>query len=353
MADSEDRSHAATARHLQQARAQGNVPLSRDLASLASLAAGLTILIVGGPAIFARLLVELRGFFMATAVEDFPARLALTRAGWMLMQAVGPSIGGAMLAGIGATWLQTGFLFHLGAIRLDLTRLSPVRGVKRIFSSNHLVEMLKSVVKIVFLGWTAAKILMGELPFLSGALVWSPQQFLARLLQDISEIVLAMVMAQSVIVAGDFLWVRLKHQRDMRMSLEDVKQERKDMDGDPHIKAKRKRIRYIRARRRMMAAVPKATVVVTNPTHYAVALSYERGKQAAPRVVAKGVDEVAANIRAIAEQNRVPLVANPALARALYLVELDAEIPAEHFQAAAEIIAYVWRLKTSIRAGRL
>jgi len=165
--------------------------------------------------------------------------------------------------------------------------------------------------------------------------------------------VLAMVMAQSVIVAGDFLWVRLKHQRDMRMSLEDVKQERKDMDGDPHIKAKRKRIRYIRARRRMMAAVPKATVVVTNPTHYAVALSYERGKQAAPRVVAKGVDEVAANIRAIAEQNRVPLVANPALARALYLVELDAEIPAEHFQAAAEIIAYVWRLKTSIRAGRL
>ena len=106
-----------------------------------------------------------------------------------------------------------------------------------------------------------------------------------------------------------------------------------------------------RMRRRMMASVSTATVVITNPTHYAVALSYERGKHTAPRVVAKGVDEVAANIRAIAEQHRIPLVPNPPLARALYLVELDAEIAAEHFQAVAEIIAYVWRLKTALRSG--
>jgi flagellar biosynthetic protein FlhB len=348
MADSEDRSQAATARHLQQARGQGNVPLSHDLASLASLGAGLAILILGGPYICIRLLVELRVFFIAAANPDLPPRLAFARAGTIIVEAVGPSVLGAMLAGVSAVWLQTGFLFHLGALKL-----SPMRGIAKIFSSNHVVEMLKSVVKIGFLGYTTAHILMKELPFLSGALAWTSQNFLTRLLHDVTQIVLAMVLAQSVIVAADFLWVRFKHQRDMRMSLEDVKQERKDTDGDPHIKAKRKRIRFIRARRRMMAAVPKATVVVTNPTHYAIALAYERGKQAAPRVVAKGADEVAANIRTLAEQHGVPLVANPALARALYLVELDAEIRAEHFQAAAEIIAYVWRLKTAFRAGRL
>jgi len=353
MADSEDRTQAATGHHLGQARAQGNVPLSHDLSALASLCAGLLILLLGGPYVASRLLVELRVFFIAAADPDLPPKIIFLRAETILAQAIGPSVLGTMLAGLIATWLQTGFLFHLGALKLDISRLSPARGFARIFSSSHLVELLKSVVKITFLGYTAVNVLLSELPLITGALVWSSESFLTRLLHDVTRIVLAMVMAQSVIVAADFLWVRIKHQRDMRMSLEDVKQEHKDMDGDPRIKSKRKRIRYIRHRRRMMANVKKATVIITNPTHYAVALVYERGKQSAPRVVAKGIDEVAANIRAIAEEHRVPIVRNVTLARALYLVELDAEIPAEHFQAAAEIIAYVWRLKTAFRSGNL
>ena len=128
------------------------------------------------------------------------------------------------------------------------------------------------------------------------------------------------------------------------MSRHDILEEQKETEGDPRVKARLRQIRNFRARKRMLAAVPKATVVITNPTHYAVALAYDRAKHAAPRVVAKGVDTLAARIREVAEANRVPLVANPPLARALYRVELDADIPAEHYQAVAEIIAYVWRL---------
>ena len=128
------------------------------------------------------------------------------------------------------------------------------------------------------------------------------------------------------------------------MSRHDIQEEQKETEGDPRVKARLRQIRTIRARRRMLAAVPKATVVITNPTHYAVALAYDRAKHAAPRVVAKGVDSLAARIREAAEANHVPVVANPPLARALYRVEVDADIPAEHYQAVAEIIAYVWRL---------
>jgi flagellar biosynthetic protein FlhB len=129
------------------------------------------------------------------------------------------------------------------------------------------------------------------------------------------------------------------------MTREQVREELKESEGDPHVKNRQKRVRMQRARRRMLQAVPKATVVITNPTHYAVALAYDRNAQAAPRVVAKGVDAMAARIREIARDNRVPLVANPTLARALYPVELDAEIPRELFQAVADIIATIWGLR--------
>jgi len=138
----------------------------------------------------------------------------------------------------------------------------------------------------------------------------------------------------------------------LRMSRQDLRDEQKETDGDPKIKARIRQIRMQRARKRMMAAVPNATVVITNPTHYAVALAYDRAKNAAPRVVAKGVDSMAARIREVAEASRVPLVANPPLARALYQVEVDRDIPAEHYQAVAEIIAYVWRLGQRNRQRR-
>jgi flagellar biosynthetic protein FlhB len=159
---------------------------------------------------------------------------------------------------------------------------------------------------------------------------------------------------QGLVALADVVRARLKYARDLRMSREEMRRELRESEGDPHVKARFRQLRMQRSRRRMLAAVPKATVVVTNPTHYAVALAYEQATGGAPKVIAKGVDELAARIRATAEDNHVPLVANPPLARALYRVELDAEIPAEYFQAVAEIIAYVWRLNgRNVRARRL
>jgi flagellar biosynthetic protein FlhB len=162
---------------------------------------------------------------------------------------------------------------------------------------------------------------------------------------------IAVLLVQTVIAAADLLWVRVRHARTMRMSRQDIRDEQKETEGDPKVRMRFRQLRLRRARKRMLAAVPKATVVITNPTHYAVALVYDRAKNAAPRVVAKGVDSMAARIREVAETNRVPLVANPPLARALYRVELDTDIPAEHYKAVAEIIAYVWRLGRAARHG--
>jgi flagellar biosynthetic protein FlhB len=171
-----------------------------------------------------------------------------------------------------------------------------------------------------------------------------PRQLLERAAGPVLHVMLVVLAAQAAIAAADFFWVSLRHAHGLRMSRHDISEEQKETDGDPRIKARLRQIRMVRARRRMLTAVPKATVVITNPTHYAVALVYDRAKHAAPRVVAKGVDSLAARIREVAQENRVPLVANPPLARALYRAELDADIPAEHYQAVAEIIAYVWRL---------
>ncbi len=156
---------------------------------------------------------------------------------------------------------------------------------------------------------------------------------------------------QAAIAALDVVLGRLKHARGLRMSRQDMQDEQRESDGNPQVKARIKQLRRQRARRRVMAAVPKATVVITNPTHYAVALAYDKAGGGAPRVVAKGMDEVAARIREVAAEHRVPLVANPPLARALYPLVVDAEIPTEHFKAVAEIIAYVWRLRGRFEAA--
>jgi flagellar biosynthesis protein FlhB len=147
------------------------------------------------------------------------------------------------------------------------------------------------------------------------------------------------------------LLVRWRHLRQLRMSREDLREEMRESEGDPQVKARLRRIRESRARQRMMAAIPNAAVVITNPTHFAVALAYQQGEAAAPRLVAKGADEMAARIRAAAEEHGVPIVANPPLARALFRLEVETEIPPEHWQAVAEIISYVWRLQGRVARG--
>jgi flagellar biosynthetic protein FlhB len=245
--------------------------------------------------------------------------------------------------------LQTRFLLTAKSLRADFSRVSPRAGLRRLLGAESLVEAGKSLAKITVLGVVLWRVVQADLPGLLRLPFINPSQLLASATQPVLHILLAVLVAQAAIAAMDFFWVVLHHSRSLRMSRHDIIEEQRETEGDPRIKARLRQIRTVRARKRMLAAVPKATVVITNPTHYAVALAYNKAKHDAPRVVAKGVDTLAARIREVAEENRVPVVSNPPLARALYRVEVDTEIPAEHYQAVAEIIAYVWRLGRPMR----
>jgi flagellar biosynthesis protein FlhB len=339
-----ERTEAATPRRQQRAREEGQVPISRELVTVAGLAAVTLALVWVAPKTARDLALGL-SIFLARAHEfDANDGGAFRLAGVLWLRGSAPFVLAAMLAGVAAVVVQTRFLLNAHALRLDFKRISPGAGLKRLVSADSLVEAVKSVAKITVLSLVAWHVLRGDLPGLLLALFGDPRQLLARAAGPALRVMYVVLAAQTGIAALDMFWVFLRQSRQLRMSRYEIQEEQKETEGDPRIKARIRQIRMFRARKRMLAAVPKATVVITNPTHYAVALSYDRAKHAAPRVVAKGVDSLAARIREVATANRVPLVANPPLAHALYRVELDADIPAEHYQAVAEIIAYVWRL---------
>jgi flagellar biosynthetic protein FlhB len=340
--DAEDRTEAASSRRLDRAREEGQVPMSRELSSLAVLGACALVLMMAGPSLATRLTQRL-ALLLQQADRLDPAE-ALRFAATEGLHAVAPFALAALLAGSAAVLLQTGFLFNLSAAAPKLSRLNPRQGLSRIIGIAGLLEVGKSLAKIAVVGWAGWQVVSGGIAQVMGAVQWGPATLADRATRLVVQLLLAMLAAQALIAVLDVLRARLKHSKSLRMSRQEVRDEHKEAEGDPHIKARIRRLRMARARRRMMAAVPTATVVVTNPTHYAVALAYAEG-QGAPRIVAKGVDAVAARIRAVAEANGVPLVANPPLARALYPLDLDREVPAEHYQAVAEIIAYVWRLR--------
>jgi flagellar biosynthesis protein FlhB len=343
-AQQDERTEAATPRRLQRAREEGQVPVSHEMVTLAGLAAVTLALMFAGPGVARDLALRLSVFLSRAHEYHADGGAAFWDACVVWLRGAAPFVLAAMVAGVAAVLVQTRFLVSSRGLRVDLARISPQAGVKRLFSANSMVEAVKSVVKVMVLAFAVWQVLRADLPSLLNAPFGAPGQLLARAAGPTLHVLLAVLAAQAGIAAFDLFWVFLRHSRDLRMSRHDILEEQKETEGDPRVKARVRQIRMFRARKRMLAAVPKATVVITNPTHYAVALTYDRAKHAAPRVVAKGVDSLAARIREMAEANRVPLVANPPLARALYRVEVDTDIPAEHYQAVAEIIAYVWRL---------
>ena len=346
----DDKTETATARHLDQAREGGQAPVSREVATFASLAAVVLVLAYQSQAIMERLMPELVVFLSRGGEGTVLGAAHLRLSSQTVLGAILPTYAAAILAGGGAVLLQTRFLLHLGALQPKVSRVHPVTGLKRVFGLNGLVEIVKSLAKLGFLGtamWIAIKRDWQGLM----RLPWeSPKHLLSAIALPAFHLCIAAAATQAVIAGADLMWVRFRHLQDLRMSKQDIRDELRDTDGNPHIKARIRRIRVMRARKRMMAKVPTATVVVTNPTHYAVALAYDRTNNPAPRIVAKGVDSVALRIRSVAEAHGVAVVANPPLARALHQLDLDTEIPAEHYKAVAEIIAYVWRLRQSRRA---
>ncbi len=342
MAEKEDRTLAASDRRLQRARDEGDAPISREVTVAAVLGAAALFLTLAAPPVITGFGVRLRDMLLDLGAGP---ETALHRASAAAMMAAGPLLLLILAAGSLAVLLQSGFVPKTGALMPDLARLDPRRGLKRVFGLDNAIESLKALAKLSVLAWAAWAALSGAWPQTQHALVWPISILMEQFARDLVHLVLLVLGCQCAIALLDAGWTRYRFAQRMRMSREDLKQEQKENDGDPRIKARLRQLRLARARRRMIAAVGKATVVVTNPTHYAVALAYERGGASAPRVVAKGVDEMAARIREAARKAGVSIVPNPPLARALYDVPLDAEVPAEHFKMVAEIIAYVWRLK--------
>lgn len=336
-----DRTEAPTPRRLEKAREEGQVALSREAVSFVALGFGTLGLFVALPVLGARMLATMRGVLEHAPLLQ-PHRAAWEVAGAALAAVL--TVAGLVAAGAtAAALLQTRGLVSAKALMPRLDKLSPMAGLKRLLGTDGQLELLRSVLKLTVIGaalwWAAARTEFALL------LLQATPQGLLRVLADAAlRLMVAALGAFGLLAALDLVLVQMRHRHGLRMSRDDLRQEMKETEGDPHLRQKRRQIRETRARRRMLAEVPKAAVVVTNPTHYAVALSYTRGSDAAPKVVARGVDSLAARIREVAAEHRVPIVANPPLARALYPIEPGTEIPPQHYQAVAEIIAYVLRL---------
>jgi flagellar biosynthesis protein FlhB len=354
MADETDDSQKTedpSSRKLQRARSQGQVVQSREINTWFMLSAGAAIVLLLGPGIAAALQRTLAAFVALEPLADGGISWVLVRGRLVevaaalvlpMLLAVGAALGGALV--------QTGLVFAADKFNFDLSRLSPLAGFKRLFSVRSLVDLLKNLAKVAVVAAILGWLVLPEFDRLAELPTIPVTALPAEIRRQVMKLTLAVLAVLTAIAMSDYLYQRFAFLRQMRMSKQEVKEEFRQAEGDPMVKARLRQIRMDRARRRMMAAVPTASVVVTNPTHFAVALKYEMGEKGAPRVVAKGQDLIAQRIREIAQDAEVPVVENPPLARALYAgVEIDREIPPEHYRAVAEIIGYVFRLKGKIK----
>jgi len=282
---------------------------------------------------------------------DGPGLLALARSvEYMLLAALGLPFLLLLLAALAGNLVQHRLVFSTESLTPKLSKLSPMAGFKRIFGKQAAANFLKGIVKMTALAAVMLAILWPERHRIDAMVRLDPSVLLGTAKTMSMQLIGAVVAILAAVAAGDYFFQYRTWFERQKMSLQEVKEEYKQMEGDPHIKGRIRQLRQQRARKRMMAAVPSASVVLTNPTHFSVALKYERG-MGAPICVAKGADAIAFRIREVAKANDVPIVENAPLARALFAtVEIDDEIPVEHYQAVAEVIGYVMRLKRGINA---
>ena len=349
----EDRTEAPTQRRLEQAREEGQLPVSRDLGTLASLAGAVLGGVMLAPSVAHHMADQAASLFgvldRIRVVDGTVLGGPVSGVAFSAALLVGSVALPAAACGVICTLLQTQFYIGGAPIRFQFSRISPGAGIARLFSQRHFLDFLKSCGRIAIV----SALIWSEVGHTPAAAIAIFNGDLSRLLptafDQVQSFARPLLIMLACFAALDMLLVRFQHTKSLRMSRQDVRNEHRQTDGDPAVKGKLRRIRQQRSRRRMMGKVKTAAVVITNPTHYAIALSYDNA--GAPKVVAKGVDFLAARIREEAEANKVPIVANPPLARALYQLELDREIPVEHYRAVAEVIAFVWKLKPRAHAG--
>jgi flagellar biosynthetic protein FlhB len=350
--DLDQRTERATQKRLQEARDQGRLPRSRELSIAVTLGSSVLFMMMAGGALSRGAQSWMHAALQPNAAADLaPAQMlgfagAVATRGFML---VSPLLVGSFVAALLAPLLLGGWTFSTHPLMPDFSRIDPLKGLARMFSLNGAVEVVKALAKA------------GLIFAVGGGLLWSKRNDLLALgdetlasglgqglgisLQLLAEVGGTML-AIAALDIGYQLW---NYQRQMRMTREELREESKESEGRPEVKARVRKLQSQLATRRMMQAIPKADVVVTNPTHFAVALQYTEGRMRAPKVIAKGAGEVAAKIREIAAKHRVPLMSSPPLARSLYrYCEIGAEIPVQLYQAVAQVLTYVYQLKRRI-----
>ncbi len=345
-----DKTEAPTQRRLSEAREEGQVARSLELNTAAIMLVS-ALLLKGPGAVMITAIREL----IITTINTLPTvvitEVSLRDKVYSMVMSLIPGLGmilvGILITGVSVTLVQTGFLWAGKKIGFDFKRLNPLTGLKRIFSGSGLIELGRAILKLTLVGWVVYSYLKGEVDSLSSLAHMDLSSGVSKWVDLASTLAVRVGSAYFILAAADYAFQRWRFMRSMRMTKEEIKEDYKRSEGDPflrgRIRAQQRRI----ARNRMMSNVPKAKVVITNPTHFAVALDYDPDSMTAPKVLAKGAFHVAQKIVDIARQNNVPIVQNVPLARALYKsVEVDQDISPDMYLAVAEVLAYVYRLKT-------
>ncbi len=349
----ESRTEQASARRQEEARRKGQVPLSRDLSMALSLMAALALVSFASDQAILRVVSMVRewlvmagqpGLWAVGTAESVQA--LLLKAGADSMMIVLPLMACVGLTATGATFVQTGFAWRSDAFQPDIGRLSPLAGAKRLLSWRSLFDLVKSLAKVGCVAAVAYAASRSDWEHIAG---W-PALGVEGVLGTTGDVLLRLTfwigLMLLALAAVDYGYQRFEWQRNLRMSRQEVKEEHREAEGDPQLRARVRSLQREMGRKRMMAAVPKATVVITNPTHIAIALRYDQGATGAPVVVAKGAGFIAERIKEVARQHGVMVIERPVVARALYkLVDLGKEIPVDLYKAVAEILAMVYRAK--------
>jgi len=348
-ADDSQKTEDPSQKRLDDAHSKGQVPSSREINHWFMMLAIVMSVTIFLPGSLQRITHSLTSFLEAPhamPVDQGALQKMFTDLSLTVGMALAPIFGLILLAAIGSSLLQVGLIFSSHPLKPDFSKISPMQGLSRLFSTQATVEFLKGLLKLAIVGSAVWFLMFPEFERLENFFDYDTTALVA-VLNYLSVKLLGTVLAvMTAIACADWFYQKFAHLRRLRMTKQELRDEQKDSDGSPLVKGRLRQIRMERARRRMMQEVPKADVVITNPTHFAVALRYDQATMTAPRVVAKGADLMAKHIRELAEAHNVPIISNPPLARALYAsVELDQEIPPKHYQAVAEIIGYVMKLR--------
>ena len=348
-ADDEDKTEEPSAKKLREAREKGQVAQSKEVNTWVILLTA--TLMMGSVAVGAgqELTVSLREFIGSPHsfnLDEGSVRGLLANLAVEIVRIAGlPMLAFFAAAGI-ASFAQVGPMYSTQSLEPSLDKVNPLKGAKRVFGSKAWIEFAKALIKMILVGIVTTMIMIPIFDEAPGMVGLNPSNMIEVMLNETHQLLVAVLCVLFVFAALDYGVQRYQLMKQLRMSKQELKDEYKQTEGDPHIKMRLRELRMKRARKRMMANVPKASVIITNPTHYAIALEYNTEKSAAPVVTAKGQDRIALRIREIARENNVPIVENRSLARAMYdNAELDMEIPEEHYKAVAEIISYVFSLK--------